>query len=194
MIVCPGGGYGKLAIDKEGHEIARWLNALGIAGLVLTYRLARGEGYVHGHRAPVQDAQRAIRLARMNAGEWRVDPGRIGTMGFSAGGHLASTAGTHFAAPVDSPAGDIDAASSRPDFMVLVYPVISLGEAFGHAGCRRNLLGPEPASDLIAQFSNERRVTSETPSAFLVHTNDDGVSVENSLISSVSSGDIIFNY
>jgi acetyl esterase/lipase len=179
VVICPGGGYGHLAIDHEGRQVAEWLNACGVAGFVLKYR-HRGTGY--GHPAPLQDAQRAIRMVRSRAKAWNVDPRRIGILGFSAGGHLASTAGTHFDAGDKDAAEPIDRVSCRPDFMVLVYPVISFTEPYTHQGSRRNLLGESPDRRLVESLSNERQVTSETPPTFLVHTSEDGgVPAENSI-------------
>ncbi len=177
VVVCPGGGYGRLAMDHEGTQIADWLNARGIAAFILKYRL----GPRYRHPAPLADAQRAIRMVRHNAMEFRVAPDRIGIWGFSAGGHLASTAGTHFDSGNPEAPDPIDRASSRPDFMILSYPVITMTE-FTHAGSRRNLLGDNPDPKLVALLSNETQVTAQTPPAFLFHTSDDpGVPVENSI-------------
>ena len=179
VVICPGGGYGGLSIEPEGHEVAKWLRSAGITGFIVQYRCRRA-GY--GHPAPLLDAQRSIRTVRTNAEQWRVDPKRIGVMGFSAGGHLASTTGTHFD-PGDEDANDpIDRQSSRPDFMVLVYPVISFTEPFTHVGSRVNLLGKDADAELIEKFSSEKQVTPKTPPTFLVHgTNDHVVPVENSI-------------
>lgn len=175
IVVCPGGGYQHLA-PHEADPIAEWLNREGIAGFVLKYRLAPR----YAHPCMLQDAARAIRTVRARAGEWGLDPNRIGILGFSAGGHLASTAGTHFD-PGDPSAEDpIERVSSRPDLMVLVYPVISFSE-FAHVGSRKNLIGEDAPSDLVELLSNERQVTAETPPAFLIHTlADTGVPWENS--------------
>ncbi len=179
VVICPGGGYGNLANDHEGHQVAKWLNSNGVAGFILKYR-HRGTGY--GHPAPLQDAQRAIRMVRSRAKEWSIIPNRIGILGFSAGGHLASTAGTHFDKGNAEAADPIDRVSCRPDFMVLVYPVISFTEPFSHAGSRKNLLGTQPAADLVENLSNEKQVTPETPPTFLLHTDEDnGVPTENSV-------------
>jgi len=169
IIICPGGGYGRLVTGPEGHLIAHWLNAHGITGIVLEYELPRGRPNV-----PLADAQRALRTARANAADWGIDPDRIGIMGFSAGGHLASTAGTHFDEGQPDAADPIRRMSSRPDFMVLVYPVISMGE-IGHGGSRRQLLGPDPTPEQIENFSNELQVTDRTPPAYLAHAADDRV-------------------
>lgn len=177
VVVCPGGGYGGLA-DHEGRPIAEWLNSVGVSGFVLKYRLAPR----HRHPAPLQDAGRAIRTIRARAAEWGIKPDRIGILGFSAGGHLASTAGTHFDAGRPDAADPVERVSSRPDLMVLVYPVITLRDAT-HRGSRTNLLGPSPDPALIALLSNEEQVTRETPPAFLVHTsNDAAVPCENSIL------------
>jgi len=181
VVICPGGGYGHLAMDHEGHQIAQWLNSFGVAGFILQYRHSRsGTGY--GHPAPLQDAQRAVRMVRSRAKEWKVDPTRIGILGFSAGGHLASSAGTHFQNRYNDAKDSIDKSSCRPDFMILIYPVISFTEWCTHKGSRRNLLGNDPESELVENLSNERQVTPETPPTFLVHGNDDkGVPPENSI-------------
>ncbi len=175
VVICPGGGYGGLVTGAEGHGIAKWLNQHGITGVVLEYRLPAGRSFV-----PLLDAQRAIRTVRTNAKEWGVDPARIGIMGFSAGGHLASTAGTHFDAG-DAKASDVvDQASCRPDFMILVYPVVTMGEKT-HGGSRGNLLGKNPTPELVKLFSNEKQVTAKTPPTFLAHALDDApVPPENS--------------
>jgi len=181
VVICPGGGYGNLAMDHEGHQIAQWLNTLGVAGFIVKYR-HRNSGAGYGHPAPLLDAQRAVRMVRSRAAEWGVDPGRIGILGFSAGGHLASTAGTHFDSGDPNAKDPIDRASCRPDFMVLVYPVISLVEPYTHAGSRRNLLGDDPAKDLLENLSNEKQVTPQTPPTFLIHTYEDtAVPAENSI-------------
>jgi acetyl esterase/lipase len=175
IVICPGGGYGGLVTLPEGHGIARWLNRHGIVGVVLEYRLPGGNPLV-----PLLDAQRAIRVVRSRAKEWGCDPKRVGIMGFSAGGHLASTAATH----VDGgePASDDPGhrISSRPDYAILIYPVITMGPKT-HAGSRRNLLGPDPKAEAVELFSNERQVTDGTPPAFLAHAKDDSlVSPDNS--------------
>lgn len=179
VVICPGGGYGHLAMDHEGHQVAQWLNSFGVAGFILTYR-HRGTGY--GHPVPMQDAQRAMRLVRSRAKDRGIDPARIGIMGFSAGGHLASTVGTHFDTGQPGADDPVERMSCRPDFMILVYPVISFVEPFTHAGSRKNLLGPDPDKALAESLSNEKQVTAETPPTFLVHgTDDKGVPVENSV-------------
>jgi acetyl esterase/lipase len=167
IVICPGGGYGVLVTSAEGHGIAAWLNRHGITGAVLEYRLPAGRSYV-----PLLDAQRAIRTVRRNAKAWNLDPTRIGIMGFSAGGHLASTAGTHFDAGEPDSADLVQRVSCRPDFMILVYPVITMGDK-GHQGSRNNLLGKNPDAKLVKLFSNEKQVTSKTPPTFLAHAKDD---------------------
>jgi acetyl esterase/lipase len=178
VIVCPGGGYGHLSMDKEGDQIAHWLNSLGVSAFVLKYRL----GPKYHHPVELGDAQRAIRTVRSKAAEYRLLPDRIGIMGFSAGGHLASTAGTHFDAGDPAASDPIDRLSSRPDFLVLCYPVISFGE-FTHQGSKHNLLGENPDPKLVESLSNETQVTARTPPTFLFHTtNDATVPVENSVM------------
>jgi acetyl esterase/lipase len=179
VIVLPGGGYGRHAMDHEGSQIADWLNKRGISAFILKYRL----GPIYHHPAPLQDAQRAIRMVRSRAGGWKLNPARIGIWGFSAGGHLASTAGTHFDAGNATAADPIDRVSSRPDFMVLAYPVISLNTEYVHKGSRTNLLGEKYDPVLAEQLSTDKRVTTQTPPTFLFHTGEDpGVPVENSVL------------
>ncbi len=181
VVIFPGGGYGHLAMDHEGHQIAEWLNSFGVAGFIVKYRHSRsGAGY--GHPAPLQDAQRAIRTVRSGAKKWNLDPDRIGIIGFSAGGHLASSAGTHFKTRYSEIKDDIDRVSCRPDFMILMYPVVSFTEWFTHKGSRKNLLGDNPDAELVENLSNEKQVTSETPPTFLVHADDDkAVPPQNSI-------------
>ncbi len=179
VVICPGGGYGMVAIDHEGHAIARWLNELGVAGFILDYR-HRGKGY--GHPAPLEDAQRAIRTVRARAGQWNIDPQKIGIIGFSAGGHLASSAGTHFDAGKPDAADPVERVSSRPDFMILCYAVFAFGEPFTHRGSQENLLGKGADAELVKRFSNEKQVTADTPPTFLWHTDEDTVvPAENSV-------------
>lgn len=178
VIVAPGGGYGALAMDHEGRQVAALFNAMGVSAFVLRYRL--GPRYRH----PIQlgDAQRAIRLVRARAQEFEVQPDRIGMMGFSAGGHLTSTAGTHFDTGRPDASDQVDRASSRPDFLILGYPVISFDPAITHAGSLRNLLGDTPDPTLVALLSSDRQVTAQTPPTFLFHTTaDTGVVPENSV-------------
>jgi acetyl esterase/lipase len=178
VIVCPGGGYVNLATNHEGRQVASYLNSLGIAAFVLRSRL----GPRYHHPIELGDAQRAIRTLRAHAAEWRLDPARIGIMGFSAGGHLAMTASTHVD-PGNATAADIvDRASSRPDFTVLGYPVISMTEAWTHQGSKNNLLGANPDAELARSLSGELSVTKQTPPTFLFHTNaDTAVPAENSV-------------
>ena len=171
IVICPGGGYGGLVTKGEGHGIAKWLNGHGITGLVLEYRLPKGRSYV-----PLLDAQRAIRTARANSKAWHIDPSKIGIIGFSAGGHLASTAATHFDKGVAQSEDPVRRQSSRPDFAILVYPVITM-DTTTHGGSRRNLLGEKPTDELIDLFSNEKQVTAETPPTYLAHALDDKVVV-----------------
>jgi acetyl esterase/lipase len=178
IVVCPGGGYRTLASDHEGKQVAEWLNGLGVSAFVLQYRV----GPRYRHPAPITDAQRALRLVRFRAREWGVDAGRVGIMGFSAGGHLASTVGTRFDDGNPQAADPADRLGSRPDLMILAYPVISFTAPFTHAGSRQSLLGDPPDPKLAEELSNELRVTERTPPAFLFHTGDDaGVPVENSI-------------
>ena len=167
-IICPGGGYRGQVMGAEGHGIAEWLGKYGITGIVLKYRLPKGRSFV-----PLADAQRAVRLARHYAKELKIDAKKLGIVGFSAGGHLASTAATHFpqfgAPPAKNP---FDRISCRPDFAILVYPVVTMGE-FTHTGSKRNLLGANPNQKWIDHFSNEKRVTKETPPIFMAHAVDD---------------------
>jgi acetyl esterase/lipase len=175
IVICPGGGYATRVSGPEGHGIAQWLNKQNITGVVLDYRLPEGRATV-----PLLDAQRAIRTVRVNAARWNLDPRRIGIMGFSAGGHLASTAGTHFDEGEPKHKDLVERESCRPDFMILVYPVISFGE-LGHAGSRRRLLGENATDALITKFSNETQITRDTPPTFLAHALDDkAVSSDNS--------------
>jgi acetyl esterase/lipase len=177
MVICPGGGYANLA-DHEGRVYALWLNAQGVAGFVLKYRL--GSGGYH-HPAMLQDVSRAVRLVRSHAIEWRLDPKRIGLMGSSAGGHLASTLLTHYDAGKPDAADPIERQSSRPDLGILCYAVITMGDKT-HRGSRQNLLGKNPSPELVAELSNELHVTKDTPPCFLFHTAEDkAVPVENSL-------------
>lgn len=181
IVVCPGGGYGGTAIDHEGWQIAQWLNSNGIAAFVLDYRLG-GRGYKHP--APLQDAQRAIRTVRARAEEFGVDPSKIGILGFSAGGHLASSAVTHFEAGDPNAVDPIDHVSSRPDFGVLCYPVIVFDmENVTHFGSQYNLLGEDAPKELVEYMSSEKQVTPETPPCYIWSTTGDtGVPPENSIL------------
>ncbi|HEV2355175.1 MAG TPA: alpha/beta hydrolase [Puia sp.] len=179
VVICPGGGYLHLAYTHEGTDVARMLNGWGIAAFVLKYRLPNDETMVDKSIGPLQDAQRAIQLVRERASEWGIKPEQVGIMGFSAGGHLASTEGTHFRQPV---IGNAAGTSLRPDFMILLYPVISFVDSIAHRGSRDNLLGLNPDQEMVKRFSNEYQVTSQTPPTFLVHAEDDKtVPVANTL-------------
>lgn len=170
IVVCPGGGYGHLATGHEGVEIADWLNDLGIAAFVLEYRHSN-RGYQHP--APLQDAQHAVRTARAKAKEYQLDPAKIGILGFSAGGHLASSAGTHFDAGNPDATDPIEQVSSRPDFMILCYPVIVFDKPYTHRGSQNNLLGNDAPAELVESMSSEKQVTADTPPTFLFHTTED---------------------
>lgn len=179
VLICPGGGYGMLAFDHEGNEIAGWLNEHGIAGIILKYRLPSDQIMVDKSTGPLQDAQEAMRVIRRNATGWGINPEKIGVIGFSAGGHLASTLSTHYAEEVYKPKDNITA---RPDFSILVYPVISFNTEITHLGSRNNLIGSNPDPEQVRYFSNELQIKPDTPPAFLVHSADDGaVPVMNSI-------------
>jgi acetyl esterase/lipase len=178
VVICPGGGYVRLSVDHEGRQVAEHFNRLGLAAFVLQYRL----GPRYRHPSMLLDAQRAIRTVRSRAAEYGIRSDRVGIMGFSAGGHLASTAGTHFDAGRPDAADPIERAGSRPDFLILGYPVVTFRQAWVHRGSRDYLLGPVQHPDLLAELSNERQVTKETPPTFLFHTDaDTGVPSENSV-------------
>ncbi len=182
VVICPGGGYAGLAYDWEGMDIAKWMNGQGIIAIVLKYRLPDSTLQIHPHLAPLQDVQRAIRVVRHKAKEWRINPERIGVMGFSAGGHVAASSATHFNDQVYKITSAIDTLSARPDFLVLIYPVISMEIGITHTGSRNNLIGQSPDSGLVNYFSNELNITLNTPPTFLIHSgNDKAVPVENSL-------------
>ena len=179
VIICPGGGYGHLAINKEGYKVAKWFNSLGISAFVLKYRLPSDLTKKDKTIGPLQDAQEAIRMVRRNANKWHLDPTKIGIMGFSAGGHLASTISTHYS---DKVYDSKDNVSARPDFSILIYPVISMEDGITHNGSKENLLGANASKEMIAKYSNEKQVDSNTPKAFLVHATDDKiVPVENTI-------------
>jgi acetyl esterase/lipase len=184
VIVCPGGSYTHHA-DHEGEPVAKWLNSIGISAIILHYRVVP-----HQHPAPLHDAQTAIRMARINSEKWNIDPNRVGILGFSAGGHLASSAGTLFEKGDEFAEGLINRYSTRPDLMILCYPVITMGSPqYIHEGSKLNLLGEQPGLSLVRKMSTEKQVTAETPPAFLWHTADDAaVSVENSLMFARSLG------
>jgi len=178
VVVCPGGGYTVLAIDKEGVAVANWLNTLGISAFVLKYRLRE-----YGHPAPLRDVLRALRLVRSDGAKWGIKPDRIGVIGFSAGGHLAASAATMFDVPDGRTGADLDRVSARPDFLILVYPVIVLTGPYAHAGSRRALIGENPAPGLAEWLSLDTRVTKDTPPSFLVHGGTDtAVPPENSTL------------
>ncbi len=179
VVVCPGGGYGFLATDKEGTQPAKWLNSLGIAAFVLKYRIAPRYHYP----AEIEDGERAVRFVRFHAQDYGISPERIGIWGFSAGGHLASSVGTHFDLGKQGAADPVDRASDRPDFMILSYAVISFTTPYTHLGSMHNLLGSHPDPKLVRAFSNELQVTSRTPPTFLYSTDSDKtVPAENSIL------------
>jgi len=179
VLICPGGGYVALAFDHEGNAIAKWLNDNGIAGIILKYRLPSDQIMTDKSIAPLQDAQEAMRVIRRNAAEWKIDPKKIGVIGFSAGGHLASTISTHYGEKVYIVKDNINA---RPDFSLLIYPVVSMDTTITHRGSRNNLIGLKPSEEQVRRFSNELQITADTPPAFLVHSADDkAVPVMNSI-------------
>jgi acetyl esterase/lipase len=180
VLICPGGGYAALAFNHEGNAIAKWLNENGIAGIILKYRLPSDFIMKKKSIGPLQDVQEALRTIRRNAAKWNIDPQKIGVMGFSAGGHLASTLSTHY----DEKVYEVkDSTSARPDFSILLYPVITMDSSFTHAGSRRNLIGEDPGDEAVKRFSNELQITENTPPAFLVHSGDDNsVPVKNSIV------------
>lgn len=183
MVICPGGGYAGLAYDWEGTAIAEWLNSKGINAFVLKYRLPKSNSIFLEPKVPLQDAQRAIRLIRHHSEKWNVLKNQIGIMGFSAGGHLASTLGSHYNDGENSLTSSIDSLSARPDFMVLIYPVITMKASYTHKGSRNNLLGENPKQELIDFYSNELHVNKNTPPTFIVHATDDKIVSEmNSIL------------
>lgn len=178
VIICPGGGYGRLAMPPEGNDVASWLNENGIVGIVLKYRLPNGAIMKNKMVGPLMDVQEAVRIVRKNAKNWNIDPDKIGVMGFSAGGHLASSIATHF----NDKIYESDTISARPDFSILIYPVVSMNPEITHKGSRKNLLGEKPEQKYVDAFSNELQVTENTPPAFIVHAADDSsVPVQNSI-------------
>ena len=182
VLVIPGGGYHAIACIKEGDDIAKWLNSNGIVGIVLKYRLPNAKSNIISHKSPLLDASRAMKIIREHAEEWHINKNNIGVMGFSAGGHLASTLGTHYDKDGNPKSDKIDSISSRPDFMILMYPVITMDERFTHMGSRNNLLGDNPSPELVDYYSNEKQVSEETPPTIIFHTTDDAaVPVENSI-------------
>lgn len=182
VIICPGGGYHGLAYDWEGTEIAQWFNTKGIIAFVLKYRLPVANNVTNKSEVPLQDAIRAIQIVRKNATSWNLNEDKIGVMGFSAGGHLASTLGTHYNTNTKIPNDPYKNINARPDYMILLYPVITMKEKYTHMGSRKALIGENPSEEIIEKYSNELQVTSETPPTFIVHSADDGgVPIENSL-------------
>ena len=182
LLVIPGGGYQAVVHRWEGTDIAKWLNANGIAAFVLKYRLPNAKHNIVSHKSPLLDASQAMKIIRTNSEKWNIDKDNIGVIGFSAGGHLASTLGTHYNRDGNSTRNKYSSISSRPDFMVLMYPVITMDTTFTHRGSRNNLLGPNPSQELIDYYSNEKQITKNTPPTFLVHTSDDAVvPVKNSI-------------
>lgn len=178
IIVAPGGGYVRQAVDREGTQYANWLSTLGVTTFVLNYRMQE-----FGHPAPLQDVLRAVRLLRSRAAEFGIDPSRIGVMGSSAGGHLAASAGTLFDNPAGRTGTDLDKVSARPDFLVLMYPVIAMEGPAAHMGSRKALLGANPSKELVQLMSVDRQVTQRTPPTLLIHTQADAaVPVENSIL------------
>jgi len=178
VIICPGGGYVRLSTQREGEQYAHWLSSLGVTSFVLTYRMAE-----FGHPAPLQDVLRAVRLVRSQAAQYRVRADRIGVMGSSAGGHLAASAGTLFDHPLGRTGAELDKVNARPDFLMLMYPVITMDGPAVHAGSRKALLGASPSAESVALMSVERQVTKATPPTLLIHTQEDAaVPVENSIL------------
>ena len=176
VMICPGGGYGILAASHEGSDFAKWFNERGISAFVLKYRLPNEKAMEHQHEVPLMDAMQGMKMIRQNAAKWNIDPAKIGVMGFSAGGHLAATISTHYNM------GEKASEEAKPNFSILLYPVISLVPPLAHGGSRDNLLGPEKSEELIKYYSNELQVSAKTPPAFLVHAEDDtSVPVENSI-------------
>lgn len=180
IVIFPGGGYGGLAMDHEGHQIAKWANEMGMAGVIVSYR-HRGRGY--GHPNPMLDAQRAIRLTRSKAKEWNIDPKRVGVLGFSAGGHLTTTVLTKFDGGNSESSDPIDRHSCRPDFGVVCYAVVAFNAPYTHKGSQRNLLGKDASPELIKLMSNEKQVRADTPPCFVWHTAEDkAVPPQNGLV------------
>lgn len=182
VLICPGGGYTNLSYDLEGVEIAQWLNSKGFTAFILKYRLP-AEGHINGSNVPLMDAQRAMRLIRSNAKEWQIDSAKIGVIGFSAGGHLASSLGTLYDKKVYDQIEKTDQISARPDFMILIYPVISMEDSLTHKGSKKRLLGKSPDKSAVRNYSTNLQITPNTPPTFIVHANDDKTVVpENSLL------------
>ncbi len=182
VVICPGGGYWILAYDWEGIDIARWLNSKGVTAIVLKYRLPSSNNNIEPHKTPLLDAQRAIRIVRHHAAQWNIDPTQVGIMGFSAGGHLASTLSTHYDRGNPQSPDPVERHSCRPDFSILMYPVISSDPEIWHQGSFRALLGENSTKAMLDYYSNEKQVTSDTPPAILIHSADDkAVPVQNSI-------------
>ena len=183
VVICPGGGYGFLADDHEGKQVAEYFNSIGVTAFVLKYRIVAKDRPGPLHPAPLEDALRAIRLARFRAKDYGIDPKRVGIMGFSAGGHLASSVATHFHTGSALPGSDaIDAMSDRPDFAILAYPVISMEDGVTHGGSKKNLLGDKPDAKLVQSMSNEKQVTKATPPTFIFQTSADTAVVPENAI------------
>ena len=183
VVICPGGGYRLLAINHEGHDIAKWYNEIGIAGIVVKNRLPTSDNITCKSEVAMFDAQRAVRMTRYNAEEWGLDKNKIGIMGFSAGGHLASTVGTHYDYGRKNVTDPIEQESCRPDFMVLMYPVIDMSGDIKHSGSMRNLIGEDASEAQVTRFSNQMQVTADTPPTILIHSVDDsGVPAANSVV------------
>jgi len=183
VVICPGGGYWILAYDWEGEDIAKFWNSKGVAAIVLKYRLPTSKSQVVPHLSPLMDAQRAMRLVRYHADEWNINPEKVGIMGFSAGGHLASTLSTHYDRGNPEAEDPVERMSCRPDFSILIYPVISFTADFAHSGSQKALLGENAETQLLQYYYNELQVTEDTPPAILIHSSDDtGVPVQNSIV------------
>ncbi|NWJ52953.1 MAG: alpha/beta hydrolase [Bacteroidetes bacterium] len=182
VIICPGGGYAGESMIKEGSQVALWFNSFGVTGIVLKYRIPGSDGVTDREKAPISDAQRAIRYIRSKSAELGLKSNQIGIMGFSAGGHLASTAGTHFDDGNTQASDPVEKVSCRPDFMLLIYPVVSMDTTITHRGSRLNLLGKNPDPEKVKYYSADQNVTANTPPTFLVHASDDKtVKVDNSI-------------
>lgn len=183
VIICPGGGYWIESTTLEGRDIAHFLSSIGVTAIVLKYRLPMPETCIDQHKVPLMDAQRAVRMVRANAVKWGVNPDKIGVIGFSAGGHLAATVGTHFDNGNKEATDSVERMSCRPNFMALIYPVISMADSITHKGSKRLLLGEHPSNELVKLYSNELQVKESTPPAFIVHAGDDSVvPVENAIL------------
>ena len=182
VLVIPGGGYWGLWFDKEGVDVAKWLNSIGVSAFVLKHRLPHWESKDCRSKVALMDAQRAMRIIRKNSKIWNIDSNKIGVLGFSAGGHLASTLSTHHDNGLDLSDLEIEQTSSRPDFSILVYPVITMNRPYTHNGSRENLLGKIPSQEYLDYYSNDLQVREDTPPAILIHSDDDkGVLPENSI-------------